>query len=523
MSSKRFSPTAAALRSSRFFSLPPPLQRPPEYAAANTFNPSSQSDTATLPHPVQQAVATYPSSAARGDWGLKRSLPRRSIRRTGNPIFRIHAVDTHEHITDFDSALDLTKAREKFAELGVPLTIQEHRGQPSRSAFEPSLDSTDKAAPRIDPYTKREVHRWKFEGPWLGGLTENQFLSYVSKELRGRRTEFLAYVRAHEDSKQQANRQHAATAAYGRRHPHSRIPMTDEDFDAFLRNLRADFSSISELAQLISRFLDLPQLVPATEGSSKTSNFERNASSPDTIINAQRTLSSGPPSTHPSGGLSYLRSDAILPNHSIFGPLAHSEPHLARVLQSDERNPAGITAKVGVGGFVASEGGSLKGTRRVLQADVRRETESSQMREAGANDLARFDRSAKSIGVGVNNGNRVWVDAWRAWIDEAGRVQLHVESADDRAVGAKVGELDEATMQGAQGAGQDLHMLRRGQRASNNFSVQRQGGGQYGIGKASYPGNGQDGNAAADQDVDQKHFSKFVGQVQQISRQQGEQ
>src|SRR5689334_15181708 len=102
------SPTANLLRNSRLFSIPNPLPRPP---ASVQFRDGAgvikESETATRPFPTHQAIATTPKSAARGDWGLKRPLPVRSrLLQSGDPVVRVNALDTIEHITDFDSATD---------------------------------------------------------------------------------------------------------------------------------------------------------------------------------------------------------------------------------------------------------------------------------------------------------------------------------------------------------------------------------------------------------------------------------
>lgn len=473
MSSKRFSPTASALRSSRFFSLPPPLQRPPEYVSSNAFISNPQSNTATLPYPVQQAVTSSPSSAARGDWGLKRSLPWRSVRRANNPTFRINAVDTREHVTDFDPALDLTVTREKFAELGMPITTVDrrpsHRNRKgARSVFDPALDNTDRDAPGIDPTTKEEMRRWKFEGPWLGGLSEGEFLHYVEKELRNRKDEFLAFVRQQEAQRRHLDRSHSNTAAYGRNRPVAKTPatMTDQEFAAVLRELRSNFSPSSSLAEHITRFLDLPELAPSSQAFGKSTN-----SAADKIYSAQRTMSTGPHTTHPSAGLSYLRSDAVLSTHRIYGPLARPPPHVARVLQSDIVGRA--QPVLGVAGFAAEEGSTLK-TGRLPTTEVARQTALGLQKR---NALVKEDERYKTIGVAIEGGTKIWVEPVRASVDEAGMVKLHVEKPENESVEAKTEVLGSTRVVGQQVASPVAEM------AQTTPAPARGGGGPYGIGK----------------------------------------
>jgi hypothetical protein len=151
LSRQSLSPTANLLRNSRLFSLPNPLPRPP---VSETFGAgiTKASDTATLPYPTHQAITTTKSSLARGDWGLKRPLPSRShIIQTSDPVLRVTQLDTIEHVTDFDSAADHVRTRQKWEEMGVPMMkgLTQMRDQdmssnsiPPGGAFEVRDDTT---------------------------------------------------------------------------------------------------------------------------------------------------------------------------------------------------------------------------------------------------------------------------------------------------------------------------------------------------------------------------------------------
>ena len=136
LSRQSLSPTANLLRNSRLFSLPNPLPRPP---VSETYGAgiSKASDTATLPYPTHQAIATTKSSLARGDWGLKRPIPSRShIVQTSDPVLRITQLDTIEHVTDFDSAADHVRTRQKWEEMGMPMMKStNHHLEPLRSGM----------------------------------------------------------------------------------------------------------------------------------------------------------------------------------------------------------------------------------------------------------------------------------------------------------------------------------------------------------------------------------------------------
>ncbi|KAI7149897.1 hypothetical protein KC352_g28834, partial [Hortaea werneckii] len=108
MSKASSSPTARLLQSSRLFSLPRPLPQPHIENITST-GVYRASDSATLPYPTHQAIATTASSRSRGDWGLKRALPKKATQDTSTPHIRVSAQDTPEHITDFGSAADHTQ------------------------------------------------------------------------------------------------------------------------------------------------------------------------------------------------------------------------------------------------------------------------------------------------------------------------------------------------------------------------------------------------------------------------------
>lgn len=150
LSRQSFSPTSHLLRNSRLFSLPNPLPRPP---VSETFGAgiTKASDTATLPYPTHQAIATTKASLARGDWGLKRAIPSRShLVQVSDPVLRVTQLDTIEHVTDFDSAADHVRTRQKWEEMGIPMMkgmtqMRDHdlSVAPPAGAFEVRDDTTN--------------------------------------------------------------------------------------------------------------------------------------------------------------------------------------------------------------------------------------------------------------------------------------------------------------------------------------------------------------------------------------------
>ncbi|KAK3065409.1 hypothetical protein LTS18_009252 [Coniosporium uncinatum] len=214
MLTQKGSPTARLLRSSRLFSLPPPLPEPKQGWDSRDGRPFV-SETATTHYPTRQAIATTDSSRSRGDWGLKRPLPRRMIADRTNPTLRITAQDTVEHITDFEPANDHTQTVEKWQEMNVAFTQQVPRNTMSRSeqagalgAYEARVDNTDPerarenaegasglTSPLMDTLAPKDQARWKFEGPSISTMDESAFKRFVHNTKSSRMDEFQKFLR----------------------------------------------------------------------------------------------------------------------------------------------------------------------------------------------------------------------------------------------------------------------------------------------------------------------------------------
>jgi len=418
MSSKRLSPTAHLLRQSRLFSLPPPLPRPANDLLGHVQS-NAVSDTASLPHPIQQAIMTTPQGLARGDWGLKRSLPLKSTTNTSTPLFRINAVDTREHITDYDSASDLTLTLRKVHELNMPVT-DKHKTVESLSVFEDKIDNTDPdRANRADPSSTR----WKFKGPWVAGMTQGDFEAYVSKELKKRKPEFMAFLREHRKQQLGSERRAAARTEGQDVSSVADAELTEQDMADFIKSLRQDYSLSSQMAALIGRFLDLPTLPYVSRSN---------------VVAAYEAAEKPPPTTHPSAGLTYLRSNAFLDNHPLFGPLARHAPAEARILSSPIKGAfvKSHQGKIGVAGLVASppqDGGRIRAVPASKELD-----------EMYANNAksAQIDERGTTIGLSTPGGNRIWVEPTKLTVDSRGRAQLTTMNPLRAAVHVKEGNVD---------------------------------------------------------------------------------
>ncbi|KAL9090533.1 MAG: hypothetical protein Q9165_005294 [Trypethelium subeluteriae] len=433
MLGKANSPTARLLRSSRLFSLPPPLPKPDNQAGTSFPDRDVviHSDSATLPYPVSQAIATPQSSQARGDWGLKRPLPLRTTAQSSTSALRIASIDSTEHITDFESAADHTKTLEKWQEIGLPVVRHSQRGTVSdrdrkgrdSSVFESDIDNTAKS--RIQNDGRRSLdkrhERWKFEGPWIAGMSESAFAKFVTGMGRHRKAGFLSYLR--ERIRRDAiNAERISARDEGRSLSpdfQDTFNISEEFFQDKLKRMRdkmIEQGSVklnSELGIRIQEFFDLPLLSEDQQINTKsTFTLEgKNAKAgPD-----PEAFGSGPTQTHPSAGFSYLRTQAHIPNHPLLGP---QKPHHAlqgRLLKSrgGVANDA-ASGRFGVAGVVA---------------------------ESQADPSAFAARSANWADPTVAGGAKMWAEVKRLSVNARGRIDASIEPADPDAVAVAEGRL----------------------------------------------------------------------------------
>ena len=332
VSIKRLSPTANLLRTSRLFSLPPPLPKPDsDLRSSITF----ESDSATLPYPTHAAIETTNSSLGRGDWGLKRPLPLKSTTRTSTPTIYIDNVDSIDHITDFGSAAGHVLTLRKWQQMGTPLSIAEEKSTRAsgqlerypRSVFESNYDNT------FQDDSDPNKQRWKYKGPWLAGKTEGEFKQYVERDVKSRRLDFKRFLRKRLAEERRIARQREATENGEDLEGSDSVAVSEGDVEVYIKRLRIDERT---LHQLIEEYLDLPR----DRGTAMTSYDKK-----------------GPPTTHPSAGLSYLRTAAHTYNHPLLGPQEEPPPVQARVIrpQTTATYLKYDKALIGVGGVVAED------------------------------------------------------------------------------------------------------------------------------------------------------------------------
>jgi hypothetical protein len=420
------------------FALPNPIQRSSsELAAAATF----ASNTATSPYPTHQTISTPPSSRSKGDWGFKRPLPLRSTSKTSTPLIRISAIDTLEHITEFSSAADHALTLQKWQELNMPLTTpgKTEESYVSRSSTKHKLvgrgvfeEDTDITAYRSDLDASND-NRWKFNGPWLAGQTDAEFSWYVEKEVSRRKDEFRAFLRNHRAAvKTKAAKQKAIEDGEDVPQAIEGKSITDEDLQKYLLELRQDQR---QLFQLIREFLDLPPAPVFNDqidslAASITRGLEANPFRTRTIKSEDYTANSespyantGPPKTHPSAGLSYLRTASHVYNHPIYGPQAHPSPVQARIIQPKNATVGSFAPKLGVAGIVT-------------EVPPKSENFNSDTWGSKRNRNSRGDMVPGLLNIEPEKvgGSKVFVRPKSATIDTKGRIMLTVSPAESAAV-----------------------------------------------------------------------------------------
>ena len=370
MATARLSPAASLLRQSRLFGLPPSLKPPAEDVSSQ---PEGRSDTATLPYPIRAAIETPLNSLNRGDWGLKRPLPLKSTTKTGTPHIRIQGgIDTREHIADFESAADHTLTLRKWQELHLPVskptTSSSRYHEIGKNVFDPSFDNTANTAspaphshlPNGSLDTEREPDppkppsappkRWKHQGPWLAGMTGMKFEAYLQSQVRSRKDVFRKKVKAHLIAdRTEKHRRQAMDEGEGLGSTSPEVEVTESEITDHLRLLR---SKPEIFGPMIAEFLDLPE-GPSSERSwmhDSVFPYRRNTNAAPVYADV------GPPRTHPSAGLSYLKVGPAIyaRNDPIYGPQTTHPPVQARVLKT-RRSVGNITATIGVAGVVADD------------------------------------------------------------------------------------------------------------------------------------------------------------------------
>lgn len=398
-STRSVSPGARLLRSSRMFSMPAPIQ--PSKGDSWPGAPKG-AQSATAAHPTHLAVTTTSASRATGDWGFKRPLPLKKTLKSTYPLVKIKQLDTIEEITDYQHAAAHTFSLRKFQEMNLPLTAPTHaahQSAPAVSVFEEDDDVTDIT---WEKQMSEGNRRWKFQGPWLAGMADDEFERYLHTSVRGKRAEFHQFLRENLATLKTKEQERLATEE----RPDSAGPIKAQDipegqFQEYIKDLREDRF---ELYRLTGLFLDL---APVALGS-RLQKLSTLAPFSEREIHNNPYSESGPPSTHPSAGLSYLRTKSYMDNHPLYGPQKQHAPVQARVLKPRAPKDGQFQPAIGVGGFVADKAS----------------TDTAFNMSKSATKYA--DKSLFQLDMETPGGAKLFVGAHRASIDNAGRAVIQI-------------------------------------------------------------------------------------------------
>jgi hypothetical protein len=306
----------------------------------------------------------------------------------------VHALDTYEHVTDFESAADHTMTLEKFQEMHIPMSLPFKVNYATsvmprhQSPFETHLDNTQNSQGLHETGAKQFRHT----GPWLAGQNEAEFAAYL-KQVTRNKPEIMRKLREQFVAKRSAE---LRKVAQDNGEDLEAIPstVTDAEFNTYIKTLRDDPFA---LGPVIFELLDLasPPAVPSERiGRKFYQPSGTKLSSPEYAI-------TGPPKTHPSAGLSYTRSHALIKNHPKFGPQAYQRPVEARVLRPKGRFKGRMArALAGIGGIAVEDLNSM-----------------TFVEQGTPPGLTFFDAS-------IPGGGKYWVTPIRAAIDSEGRIGL---------------------------------------------------------------------------------------------------
>ncbi|KAI1306884.1 mitochondrial ribosomal protein MRP51 [Xylaria venustula] len=408
MAARSVSPGAALLRSSRMFSIPNPIPPSPgDYSSATKH----QSATATSPFPTHLSITTPSTSRINGDWGFKRPLPLKTTTKQTIPLVRVRQVDSTEHVTDFQSASDHTLTLKKFQELNMPISVPPGR-QNGRDTFviahhPTSVFEEEGDVTAIEPEQAQAIEskRWKFKGPWLAGMTDGEFGKWIEKNVRTRRAEFRAYLK--EAYAKELTDEQTSQAIRDTRPVPPPVRTTDITESQFIDHLKDIRHDRLHLYRHVSRFLDLAPL--ATE-SQYISDMKYNR--PQEFDRENPYSTNGPPVTHPSAGLSYLRTPNFIDNHPIYGPQKFHPVVKARVLKAKHAATGVHEPVIGVAGIVADRAGDQRIFGRNSPMSAR-------------------SRVLQRPDLEVHGGPKLYFKLVSATVDSSGRVRVGVSDAEN--------------------------------------------------------------------------------------------
>lgn len=293
-----------------------------------------------------------------------------------------------------------------------------------RSVFDDDIDTTV----FLRDNRSQDDTRWKFSGPWLAGLAEGEFQTYVAKEVGRKKSEFREYLRescALALTIEARLKAQADGLTMGEVETVAASEISEEELSLYIRRIRKDFSV---LYRQIRAFLDLaPPPAPTTPHSEYYDELSPPQRSSVAEVSTSPYAESGPPKTHPSAGLFYGRHSSWIYNHALYGPQESHPPVEARIV--NPKNASGGQPLLGVAGVVTNIPAGFP------QFDIR-----------ASPTQGRSNRSVPGllfVEPDKYGGSKTWVDPKHAYIDSRGKIVLAVLPADAVPVAVKTGKVDE--------------------------------------------------------------------------------
>ncbi|KAK6337709.1 hypothetical protein TWF696_001192 [Orbilia brochopaga] len=332
MSSKAASPTATLIRHSRLMAMPAPRS-----AAALT-----ESQIYRPPYPTHQAITAPESSRHRGDWGLKRPIPRK----VASTYLRYNDIDTIEHRTTFQSSHDTVVSLKKWQEMGIPLKLFDQISGRFTSAFyfdavpsvalsNPPPPPAASAAPAAaDPAADQDQQPiatpkpaavnppiWGYREKFVQHMTPGELKTFIDTKLVPRRAEFQEFAKKWEPNQ----RSSTPTAAPPLEQTAPKDPSSEDAALAENAQPSASQSSDPQQQQQQQQQLSFPAFQPNFTVEPIPDVVKGMRHDPITSVNYVRAflqipLRQAPMTTHPSGGLYYILDPSYLENHPEHGP-----------------------------------------------------------------------------------------------------------------------------------------------------------------------------------------------------------
>ncbi|RVD80314.1 mitochondrial 37S ribosomal protein bS1m [Arthrobotrys flagrans] len=290
MSSKSLGPTANLIRNSRLMAMPQPL--------THTL---SDSQLFRAPYPTHQAITTPESSRARGDWGLKRSIPRK----VESTYIKYNDIDTMEHMTKIESAHDTVMTLKKWQEMDIPLQLRDQRARSFTSAF--YFENTP--PPEGQPDSAQPI--WGYRKKFVQHMTPGQLKNFVNKKLVPRRREFEAFADLWFNP---------PSLSTGPSEPSSTLPQTETSSESSSSSAVAAAASGTSESVVLPNF-STDSLSPAL----KTARFDSTKAYNAVREFLQIPLREVPMAIHPSAGMHYILDTSYLENHPEYGPNRNKE------------------------------------------------------------------------------------------------------------------------------------------------------------------------------------------------------